>query len=104
MATIFRTGSATDLSDDRHWFVGVSIGMTPRIESYIRDVLDYVLSKSKQQEILVMVGDELSKYNYHAFEGRSLKTGSAVAHAMAEGKKYIDLFNKVIDTYPPETV
>lgn len=104
MSADFRTGSIASLDEERHWFIGVSLGMTPRIESYIKDVLDYVLKHSKKQEILILIGDELSKYNYHAFEGRSLTHGSAVACAMREGEKYRQTISKVLDSYPPEMV
>ena len=72
-------------------------------EKFLRETLNFLKRKFTGKIILLIV-DEISKYNQAAFRNKSLNTGKALEIVMKMGKQYKQLFESVIKDYDQKFV
>lgn len=82
-------------------YVGVSLGVTPLDSKVTGEYLRAAL-QSPKEKIPILLGDELDRFNQHAFRNKSLETGKATQEAINFGDRYESHIREVIQSLPHE--
>ncbi len=79
-------------------FIGISIGvLKPLSKSMISEYIAWSLERT-QNNIVILIADEITKYNYRVFSKYS--TGKSKKRAMLDGKKYVKYFQEFLQNIP----
>lgn len=80
-------------------FIGVSMGIKPLNEELARKYIDWALKNTKKK-VVVLIADEIAKFNYRAFSKYS--ENKSYKRAMREGDSYFRFFERILSKYPKE--
>lgn len=76
-------------------FIGISIGtIKPSNEKLFKKYISWALKNTKE-EIVILIADEIAKFNYRVFSKYS--ETKAQKRAIREGKKYLDFFKTILE-------
>jgi tRNA-dependent cyclodipeptide synthase len=77
-------------------FIGISVGVKPLNEEIVKEYLTWCL-KNTNNEIIVLIADEIAKFNYMVFSSYNEK--KSLNRAIRDGENHKDIFKNTISKY-----